>query len=151
MKRYGSIYIGTFGLTLKVYEVTKEKRLKEIDCLRKNTLIFHDIYREKRLTPSTVKHLIDTLSEMLDTLRLYKVESYRACGSYSLKEAENLLFVLDQIKLSIGLSVDILSNSEQRFMTYRVLLRYHQGCCSDHGGRKSSSSDQKRNKYPIGL
>ena len=79
MKRYGSIYIGTFGLTLKVYEVTKEKRLKEIDCLRKNTLIFHDIYREKRLTPSTVKHLIDTLSEMLDTLELYKVESYKAC------------------------------------------------------------------------
>lgn len=120
MKRYGSIYIGTFGLTLKVYEVTKEKRLKEIDCLRKNTLIFHDIYREKRLTSSTVKHLIDTLSEMLDTLELYKVESYKACGSYSLKDAENLLFVLDQIKLRIGLSVEILSNSEQRFMTYRV-------------------------------
>ena len=120
MKRYGSIYIGTFGLTLKVYEVTKDKRLKEIDYLRKNTLIFHDIYREKRLSPETVKHLIATLSEMLDTLRLYKVESYRACGSYSLKEAENLLFVLDQIRLQIGLSVDILSNSEQRFMTYRA-------------------------------
>lgn len=120
MKRFGSIYIGTFGLTLKVYEVTKEKRLKEIDSLRKNTLIFHEIYREKRLTPETVKHLIATLSEMLDTLRLYKVDSYRACGSYSLKEAENLLFVLDQIRLRIGLSVDILSNSEQRFMTYRA-------------------------------
>lgn len=120
MKRYGSIYIGTFGLTLKVYEVTKEKRLKEIDFLRKNTLIFHDIYREKRLSEETVRHLIATLSEMLSVLDLYKVDSYRACGSYSLKEAENLLFVLDQIRLQMGLSVDILSNSEQRFMTYRA-------------------------------
>ena len=34
MKLYASIYIGSYEIILKVFQITQKKRLKELDCLR---------------------------------------------------------------------------------------------------------------------
>lgn len=33
MKLYASIYIGSYEIILKVFQITQKKRLKELDCL----------------------------------------------------------------------------------------------------------------------
>ena len=51
----------------------------------------------------------------------YRVESYRAIATSSLREAENSLFILGKIRQATGLTVEILSNSEQRFLSYKAI------------------------------
>ena len=120
MKRYGSIYIGTFEISMKIYEIARGGAARNIDTKKKNTAVFHDIYRNHELSPETVETIIETLSDMQETLKLYKVTAYRVYGSYSLDSAKNILFVIDQIRLRLGLTVELMSNSEQRFTTYQV-------------------------------
>jgi exopolyphosphatase/guanosine-5'-triphosphate,3'-diphosphate pyrophosphatase len=49
------------------------------------------------------------------------VDDYRACASTVLRDASNELFILDQIRLRTHLQVEILSNSEHRFLGYESL------------------------------
>ncbi len=44
MNLFASIYIGSSETILKVFEISKEGGLKEIDCLRSTTDIMKDIY-----------------------------------------------------------------------------------------------------------
>ena len=121
MKMYAAIYIGTYEISLKVYEVTKEKCLKEIDCLRTKTEIAKDLYQYNRLSKETIEHLLKTLTSMKETIEMYQVNHYQAFASYSIKPATNILFVLDRIYHSLDLNINILSNSEQRFLSYQAL------------------------------
>lgn len=117
---YASIYIGTYEVALKIYECKTGEHLKEIDSLRLPTELAHDIFGNKKVSFSTLDKLCEALNAMKDTIRLYKVSEFRVCAGYALKRAENVYFVIDQIRLRCGLNVEILSNSEQRFLTYQA-------------------------------
>ncbi len=119
MKKYGSIYVGTFEIGMKIYEIGRGGSFRNIDTMKKNTSVFHDIYRRHELSPETVEMIIETLADMQETMKLYKAE-YKVYGSYSLESAKNILFVLDQIRMRLGIDVKLMSNSEQRFTTYQV-------------------------------
>lgn len=51
----------------------------------------------------------------------YKVEDYRAYGTSAIRETENTMIVLDQIQQRTGIHIDVLSNSEQRFLDYKSI------------------------------
>jgi exopolyphosphatase/guanosine-5'-triphosphate,3'-diphosphate pyrophosphatase len=57
-------------------------------------------------------------------MKSYKVDDYRAYGTSAIRETENVLILLDQIQTRTGIRIDVLSNSEQRFIDYKsVALR----------------------------
>ena len=121
MKTYASIYIGTYEIVLKVFEITKSKGVKEIDCMRSFCEISHDITHLGEVSFATLDNMISVLKDMKNTVKTYKCDAYRVCAGYTLQNASNLYFVLDQIHLKVNLKVEILSNSEQRFITYLAL------------------------------
>ena len=49
------------------------------------------------------------------------MEAYRAYGTSAIREMENSTVVRDQIKQRTGISLDILNNSEQRFLDYKSI------------------------------
>lgn len=51
----------------------------------------------------------------------YCIDDYRAFATSALREAKNAIRVLDRIKVRTGIDVEILSNSEQRFIIYKAL------------------------------
>lgn len=121
MKKFASIYIGTYEVTLKIYQVTREKTLKHIDTLQQGTDIASDIDHFGKITFETENKLCEILSDMKSTMEMYKVTDYDVCIGYAIRNASNYLFILDQIKKKTSLTVRILSNSEQRFTTYVAL------------------------------
>ena len=126
MKKYGSIYVGTFEIGMKIYEIGRGGSFRNIDTMKKNTSVFHDIYRRHELSPETVEMIIETLADMQETMKLYKAE-YKVYGSYSLESAKNILFVLDQIRMRLGIDVKLMSNSEQRFLDYKSIASKGEG------------------------
>ena len=121
MKSFASIYIGSYEIVCKIYEMSKEKKIKEIDCLRTWCDIAHDIGRFKKVTHSSVDAIVASLKDMKDTIRMYKVDDYRIFAGYTLETADNAFMVMDQIKIKTGMQARFLSNSEQRFITYQAI------------------------------
>ncbi|MBQ1472967.1 MAG: HD domain-containing protein [Lachnospiraceae bacterium] len=121
IKTFGAIYIGTYEVQLKIFEIRSDSNgLREIDCLRTRTELARDIFYHKKVSFETLQNLILALNDMKNTMKTYKVDDYGIHAGYALKSAENVYFVLDQIRLHCGLHVTILSNSEQRFLSYQA-------------------------------
>ena len=51
----------------------------------------------------------------------YRAREYRAYGTTALREAKNSQVILEQIRVRTGLKVRIISNSEQRFISYKAI------------------------------
>lgn len=118
---FASIYIGTYEISMRVYEIkTDSQKLKEIDYLRTHTDLAMDIYNKGKITFDTLDKICDTLNEMMETAGSYKVDDYRVCAGYAINSAENVYFVLDQIRVRCKVNVIVISNSEQRFFTYEA-------------------------------
>ncbi|MCR5099104.1 MAG: HD domain-containing protein [Lachnospiraceae bacterium] len=121
MKSFASIYIGSYEIVCKVYELSKEKTIKEIDCIRTWCNIAHDIGQCGQITTATLNDILSALKDMRDTVKMYKVDGYRVYAGYTLETAKNAFFVMDQIKIKVGFLARFLSNSEQRFLTYQAI------------------------------
>lgn len=54
-------------------------------------------------------------------MKMYRVKDYRAYATTAMREAKNSRIILDQIRVRTGLEVHIISNSEQRFISYKAV------------------------------
>ena len=59
------------------------------------------------------------LNEFTGIMKSYKVDAYKAYGTSAIRESKNVLILLDQIKTRTGVKIEVLSNSEQRFLDYK--------------------------------
>lgn len=65
--------------------------------------------------------MCEVLTEFVRMMKGYQVESCRAYATSALREAENNQIVADQIRVRTGIDIRILSNSEQRFISYKAI------------------------------
>jgi exopolyphosphatase/guanosine-5'-triphosphate,3'-diphosphate pyrophosphatase len=118
---FAAVYIGTYDVSLKVYEFSDRKNIHEVDYVRSR----HDLGRydfgEDTIAFDQVEALCDTLAQFKKIMDGYRVDNYEVYASAALRDASNKLFVLDQIYLRTGLKVRILSNSEHRFISYKSI------------------------------
>ncbi len=121
MKLFASIYIGSYETTMKVFEINKQKGIKTIDTIKIQSDIIKDILGEGRIMPETVDKLCHILLDMKRTIEGYKVDAYSVVAGPNIKQANNALVVLEQIKMHTGFSIEVLSNSEQRFLGYQAV------------------------------
>ena len=59
------------------------------------------------------------LSDFSDIMKSYGVTQYVAYGTSAIRETKNTRVLLDLIEQKTGIRIDILSNSRQRFLTYK--------------------------------
>lgn len=121
MKLFASVYIGSYEIVLKIFEISRDRPLKEVDCLRASTDVLRDVYNTGRVSLETTEQLCKVISDMRRTMKGYKVDSYRVYGGYFFGKAENILFVLDQIRIKTKMDVMMLTNSEHRFLGYEAV------------------------------
>lgn len=116
---FAAIYIGSYEVSLKIFELSSKKKLRGIDYVRRRLELGKDAYSKGSISFELVEALCDTLSEYTGIMKEYKVDAYEAYAAAALRAASNELFILDQIKLRTGLEVHVLSNSEHRFISYK--------------------------------
>lgn len=116
---FAAIYIGSYEVSLKIFELSAKKRIRGVDYVRRRIELGKDAYSAGNIGYEMVELLCDTLKEYTRIMKEYRVEDYEAYAGAVLREAENELFILDQIKLRTGLLVHVLSNSEHRFVSYK--------------------------------
>ncbi len=116
---FAAIDIGAYEIALKIFELSSRNGIREIDFVRQSIELGVDTYGSGSLSFDTVRKLCRTLREFKSIMDGYQVEAYRACAKSALRETSNLLFILEQIRDQTGLEVEVLSNSEHRFLSYK--------------------------------
>lgn len=118
-KTFAAIDIGSYELGMKIFEISSRKGLKEIDYIRHRIELGTDSYFSGKISFERVDELCRLLREFTAIMEGYKVDAYKAYGTSAIRETENTLILLDQIRMRTGIQIDILTNSEQRFLDYK--------------------------------
>jgi len=119
IRTFAAIDVGSFELSMKIFEFSGKNKMREIDCIRRYLDLGSDTYATGKISNEKVDELCKTLAEFSAIMKSYKVEAYRAYGTSAIRESENLIILLDQIALRTGIRLEVLSNSEQRFLHYK--------------------------------
>ena len=118
---FAAIYVGSYEVSLKVFEISAKRGIKDIDFIRSRIELGRDAYFKGNIGYELVEALCNTLVDFKKIMDGYKVDAYEVHASSVLRNASNALFILDQVRIRTGLNVNILSNSEQRFMSYKSI------------------------------
>lgn len=121
-KAFAAINVGSNEISMKVCEITPKKGAKELDYVRSLIELGSDTYNKGHIGEESIVKLCDTINKFRKKMKEYGVTDYRAYASSAVREAENASMVLARIKNETGIEVQVLSNSEQRFMNYKAFV-----------------------------
>ena len=121
MKYFAAIDVGSYQLEMKVYEISRGSGITEIDSVRYQLDLGTDSYARGKLSVSKVEELCHILNRFSDIMKGYKVDAYRAYGTSALREVDNHLVLLDQIRQRTGIEITLISNSEQRLLDHKAV------------------------------
>ena len=118
---FAAIDIGSYELEMKIFELSKNKGMKELDCIRHRLELGTDTYATGKVGIEKAEELCQVLQSFVSIMEGYKVSAYRAYATSAIREAKNRLILLDYIEEHTGLKIEVLSNSEQRFLDYKSI------------------------------
>ncbi|MBE5894809.1 MAG: exopolyphosphatase [Lachnospiraceae bacterium] len=121
IKTFAAIDVGSFEMAMKIFEISAKCGMREIDYIRHHLALGSDTYNTKKIGYEKMDELCRILREFQQIMKTYGVTDYRAYGTSAIREAENTLIILDQIRNRTGVEIQVLSNSEQRFLDYKSI------------------------------
>lgn len=121
MKTFAAIDVGSFELSMKIFEISTRNGMREIDHIRHRIDLGTETYAVGKMAYDRVDELCCYLNEYKEIMKAYKVSEYKAYGTSAVRETENTIIVLDQIRQRTGIEIEVLSNSEQRFLDYKSI------------------------------
>ncbi len=121
VKTFAAIDVGSFEISLKIVEFSGKNSSKVVEHIRKRIALGGDTYVMGKINAERLDELCRTLKEFSAIMKTYKVSAYKAYGTSAIREAENSRIILDQIEQRTGIKIDVLSNSEQRFLHYKAI------------------------------
>ncbi len=118
---FAAIDVGSYELSMKIFEINRKGTMRQVDHLRRGIDMGTDSYATGKLGYDVLRELCDTLREYRNIMLSYGVEEYVAYGTSAIRETKNTSILLDQIEQITGIHVEVLSNSEQRFLDYKSI------------------------------
>lgn len=118
---YATIDVGTSRLSMKIYEVSRQHGIKELTHVRHRLFLGAETYSNGFLSYQTVSEICTVLNDFKRIMADFHAASWQVYATSGLREAENCLVVVDQIRIQTGFDVKILSNSEACFLYYKAL------------------------------
>ncbi len=118
-KTFAAIDVGSYEVAMKVFEISSKNGIREIDCIRHRIELGTDSYLTGKLSNERMDELCRILREYTEIMKSYRIEEYKAYGTSAIRETKNSLILLEQIHARTGIRIEVLSNSEQRFLDYK--------------------------------
>jgi exopolyphosphatase/guanosine-5'-triphosphate,3'-diphosphate pyrophosphatase len=118
---FAAIDIGSYEVGMKIFELSSKLGMRQIDFVRHRIELGKDAYVLNKIGFDLADELCNVLINFASIMKSYHVDDYRACATSAVREAKNTIMLIDQIKLRTGLVVEVLSNSEQRFLRYKSI------------------------------
>lgn len=119
VKTFAAIDLGSFEMAMKIYEMSSKSGMREIEYVRHRLSLGSDSYKTGKISYRKIDELCRELNKFGEIMKTYGVTDYKVYGTSALRETDNTIVVQDQIRNRTGFQVDVLSNSEQKFLDYK--------------------------------
>ncbi len=116
---FAAIDLGSYEMEMKIYEMSQKKGVKEIDHISHRIDLGTETYATGQISSIHMDELMRILNEYRKIMEGYGVSKYQAYGTSAMRETRAIDTVLELIRQRTGIEIDILSNSEQRFLDYK--------------------------------
>ena len=124
---FAAIDIGSYEVSMKIFELSKKSGLKELNHVRYRLEIGKVAYSSGRLDREIVDSICEVLKDFRTIMMEFGTEDYRACATSAFREMVNPVIILEQIYQRTGIRVEILSNAEQHFLGYKSIAAIEAG------------------------
>ena len=118
---FAAIDVGSYEMALKIFELSHERGVRELDHVRHRIDLGSETYASGTISSEHVDEMIRILSEFRRIMKEYGATHYKAYGTSAIRETRDIVILKDLIKLRTHLNIDVLSNSEQRFLDYKSI------------------------------
>ncbi|MDO4489724.1 MAG: HD domain-containing protein [Lachnospiraceae bacterium] len=114
---FAAVYIGSYDIILEIFEISKRTGITPVDTLRHRLELGKEVFTTGKISPASADALCSILLDYKRIMDGYRVDGFRVIASSAMREAQNNLFILGKIQLLTGFQVELLSNSELRFLS----------------------------------
>lgn len=121
VRTFAAIDVGSFELELGIYEFSEKNGARSIDHVKHMIALGKDTYNDGKISYGLVEEMCEVLNDFVRIMKGYQVVDYRAYATSAMREAQNSRIVLEQIRVRTGIEVQVISNSEQRFISYKAI------------------------------
>lgn len=123
-KLVAAIDVGSNTIRMIIAEIGPNESINIIDEVKKPINIGKDTYNYGKVSIETIKETCKILKNFNKLMLDYGVKDYRALSTSGIKESSNCDYVLEQIRISSRLSLEIINNAQERFLTYKAIEDY---------------------------
>jgi exopolyphosphatase/guanosine-5'-triphosphate,3'-diphosphate pyrophosphatase len=119
--RFAAVDIGSNAVRLlfsEVYEHGKEPVFKKITLIRLPIRLGEDAFLNKKISDERAEKLLQSMEAFQRLKEVYQVVDYRACATSAMREAENGKKIIEKIKASTGITVEIVKGKEEAEIIY---------------------------------
>ncbi len=120
-KLFAAVSIGSAVTEMKIFEFTRSKGMRELECISTRINLGLDVYEQGRISREHVDELCEVLTDFKRTMNGYKVAAYRVFATSAFRESRNKTILCDYIEKQTGLDIDVFTNAEQRFADYQAI------------------------------
>ena len=118
---FGAIDVGSHEVELKIFELSKKNGIRQLDDIIHLIDLGTDTYEQGRISFAHVAEVKRILLDFRRAMDSYGVRDYKAYATSAFRDMENASVVLRQIEQETGIHIDVLGNSEQRFLDYKSI------------------------------
>ena len=118
-KTFAAIDVGSYELSMKIFEVGRRMGLRQIDHVIHGIDMGSETFNNGILSFDRVEELCTVLKDFKKIMNGYRVDAYKAYGTSAIRESKNTAILIDLIEQRTGIKIEVLSNSEQRFLDYK--------------------------------
>lgn len=120
--RIAAIDIGSNAARLLINEVTEPKKGKpefmKLNLLRIPLRLGIDVFTQGKIGAEREEMVISSMKVFSDLMKIYKVEHYRACATSAMRDAKNGAEIIDTVKKTSGIEIEIISGDEEATLIY---------------------------------
>ncbi len=115
-KVFAAIDLGSTAISMKIAEISKMKGINIIHSASFDVSCGKEVYAGGKISYQTVNEICGCFENLLVMMKSYGVDDYICYATTAVREASNSEYIIDQINIRTGIKVNIISNSEERFL-----------------------------------
>lgn len=120
---FAAIHLGSEKISLQIIEYRALNSIKILDTAERRVRIAEETFKTGMVSAGMVKEICALLNNYKRMMKEYGVEKYRLIGTTAMREARNRSFMIDQILMATGLSVEVIDMPLEIYYKYISLAR----------------------------
>lgn len=121
VKMFAAISIGATVTEMKIFEFNSHRVMREVEWVSTRLNLVLDAYTTGHISRKNIDELCAVLLDFKRIMTGYHVDAYKVCAASGFRETRNMLILCDYVEKQTGLKIEVLSNSEERFIDYKSI------------------------------